>query len=211
MLPVRFTRVGMVGVTALVCASAGASTITFMLDGPTSAGGTLFSSSATYGGQTYTLQFSAPVGGTSKFSTASNQGVQLSATSNGWTSATVSLSAPAGKRLLFTGYRQFGGYLLGAGSTFDLGTSVGNVLPSTGGSWPPPSAVDFVAQGAFTLGDTETATWENNTVWGGIGASSWVESFTFQVQAAAVPAPFAASGAAALLALTGPFGRRRRR
>jgi MYXO-CTERM domain-containing protein len=57
----------------------------------------------------------------------------------------------------------------------------------------------------------DVVTFTNNTVWGGINAAAWIESFTFQVQSSAVPAPVAASSAAALLALAGPFGRRRRR
>jgi MYXO-CTERM domain-containing protein len=207
MLPVRFTRVGMVGVIALVCASAGASTITFMLDGPTSAGGTLFSSSATSGGQTYTLAFAATGLGT--FQTLSGWGWNLPTFE--WTLASISLVAPAGKQLLFTGYRQFSGFNLAAGSTFDFGTSLGNALPSTGSTWPPPPAVDYTAQGAFTMAHGDIVTFTNNAVWGGVNASAWIESFTFQVQSSAVPAPFAASGAATLLALAGPFGRRRRR
>ena len=209
MLPVRFVLPVAAGLATLACgsASAGASTITFMLDGPTSAGGTLFSSSATYGGQTYTLQFSAPVGGS--FQTFSGLGWNLP--TNDWTSATVGLTAPAGKRLLFTGYRQSGGFHLAANSSFDFGTSIGNALPSTGSTWPLPPAVDYVAQGAFTIGDAETVTFTNNAIWGAFNASAWIESFTFQVQSSAVPAPFAASSAAALLALAGPFGRRRRR
>lgn len=209
MLPVRFARVGLAGAAALVGigAPAAASTITFMLDGPTSAGGTLFSSSATYGGQTYTLGFAATGGGS--FQTFSGWGWNLPTFD--WTSASIGLVAPAGKQLLFTGYRQYSGFNLGAGSTFNFGTSIGNSLPSTGSTWPPPPAVDYVAQGAFTMAHGDLVTFTNNTVWGGINAGAWIESFTFQVQSSAVPAPFAASGAATLFALAGPFGRRRRR
>ena len=210
MLPVRFVLPVAAGLATLACGSAhaGGSGITFMLDGPTSGSGTLFSSSATHGGQTYTLQFSAPVGGGS-FQTYSGWGWNLPTFD--WTSASIGLVAPAGKQLLFTGYRQFSGFNLAAGSTFNFGTSLGNALPSTGSAWPPPPAVDYTAQGAFTMAHGDVVTFTNNAVWGGINAGAWIESFTFQVQSSAVPAPFAASSAAALLALAGPFGRRRRR
>ena len=208
MHPLRHHRSALAtaAIVVIVSAPAAASTITFKLDGPTAGFGASLASSATFGGETYTLSFSSPVGGS--FQTNSGWGLELPTFS--WTSASVSLTAPSGTQLLFTGYRQYSGFNLAANSTFDFGTSLGNALPSTGSTWPPPPAVDYVAQGAFVMAHGDTVTFANNAVWGGINAAAWIESLTFRIQPQAVPGAAPAWAAASLFSLAGSLRRRRR-
>ena len=180
--------------------AAGASTLTFNLTGPTTAGGMVFASSTNFGGQTYSLGF---VSNDNAFET-DYLGLNLSPF--GFLSASVTLIAPAGKQLLFTGYRQSAGFNLAAGSSFTLGTSAGNSITQAG--WI--IAHDYVAQGAFTMVNNDVATFTNGAIFGGYNATGRLESLTFQVQSVPVPAPLAAPSAAVLLALVGPRGRRRR-
>jgi len=205
MHPVRSVLPVVVGLAALVAGSAygGASpsTITFSLTGPTEFGGQILTSSATYGGQTYSLVFLSL---DNPFETDATLGLNLSPF--GFQVASIGLVAPAGKQLLFTGYRQSAGWNLAAGSSFNLGTSTGNSLTQAG--WI--SAWDYTAQGSFVANRNELFDLTNNTIFGGFNSTGRLESLTFEVQSSAVPAPFAASAAAALLAIAGPRGRRRR-
>ena len=202
------TGVATLAAAVTVCsADASVATVTFMLTGPVNFATASFTSTASHGGDSYTLTFSSFTSGYPQVDATYG----LSIPTYDWTSATVSLAAPAGKNLLFTGYSLTAGYLLGAGSTFSLGTSTGNALPSTGGAWPPTApGTGYVANGAFVFADGDSVTFTNNAVWGGVNAGGWMDSMTFEIQSAAVPAPLAAPGAAALLALVGARVRRRR-
>ena len=202
------TAVAALAAAITVCsADASVATVTFMLTGPVNHATASFTSTASYGGDSYTLTFSSFTSGYPQVDSTFG----LNIPTFDWTTATVSLTAPAGKNLLFTGYSLTSGFRLGAGSTFDLGTSTGNALPSTGSAWPPTApGTYYVASGAFVFDDGDSVTFTNNAVWGGVNAGGWMDSMTFEIQAAAIPAPFAAPGAAALLALVGARGRRRR-
>jgi hypothetical protein len=205
MHPVRSVLPALAGLVALVAGSAHASgppsTITFYLTGTPTLGGMALSSSATFGGQTYTLAFSS---NDNTFETDATLGLTLSPFS--FLSASVGLTAPAGKQLLFTGYRQSAGYNLAAGSSFDFGTSTGNSITQAG--WIIP--FDYIAQGTLVLGNSDIVTFTNKAIFGGVNSNGRLESLTFQVQSVPVPAPLAAPAAAVLLAIAGPRGRRRR-